>query len=197
MASARRLLLWLPPLPGREYVIGADPAGGGSLGDYACAQVLEADTGLQCAELHGHFGPAEFASRLAALAREFNGALVAVERNNHGHGVLAYLVAAEKYDRLYERTGQLGWPTTAATRPQIVEGLAALLSSAPHLFASAALLEECRGFVRHADGTSAAAAGAHDDRVMAMAIAHAVRREIAGDGVPPVPSFDALPGWAG
>ena len=93
--------------------------------------------------------------------------------------------------------GQLGWPTTAASRPQIVEGLAALVSSAPHLFASAALLEECRAFVRHADGTSAAASGAHDDRVMAMAIAHAVRREIAGDAAPPGPSFDALPGWAG
>ena len=35
-------------------------------------------------------------------------------------------------------------------------------------------------FVRHADGHAAAAEGAHDDCVMAMAIALAVRREDAG-----------------
>jgi hypothetical protein len=42
------------------------------------------------------------------------------------------------------------------------------------------LLEECRTFVRRADGNAAAADGAHDDCVMAMAIAFAVRRENVG-----------------
>ena len=51
---------WLPPQPGREiYIVGVDPAGGGSEGDYACAQVIERRTGMQCAELHGHFPPQE------------------------------------------------------------------------------------------------------------------------------------------
>ena len=42
----------------KQYIIGVDPAGGGCDGDYACAQVIERSTGLQCAELHGHFTPA-------------------------------------------------------------------------------------------------------------------------------------------
>ena len=47
----------------RQYIIGVDPAGGGSEGDYACAQVIDRETGLQCAELHGHFPPRELARR--------------------------------------------------------------------------------------------------------------------------------------
>jgi hypothetical protein len=50
------------------------------------------------------------------------------------------------------------------------------------LFHSPRLLEELKTFVRHADGRTEAAEGAHDDCVMAMAIAHGVRREDAGRG---------------
>src|SRR5207302_6603685 len=63
----------------------------GSEGDYSCAQVIDRATGLQCAELRGHFPPQELARRAAALAAEYNHALLIIERNNHGHGVLAHL----------------------------------------------------------------------------------------------------------
>ncbi len=88
-----RLLVWLPPNKGGQwdYIIGVDAAGGGSDGDYACAQVIERTMGLQCAELHGHFPPYELARRVAALGQLYHNALVAVERNNHGYGVLAHL----------------------------------------------------------------------------------------------------------
>ena len=39
-------------MPGKQYVIGVDPAGGGTEGDYSCAQVIERETGMQCGELH-------------------------------------------------------------------------------------------------------------------------------------------------
>ena len=39
------------------------------------------------------------------------------------------------------------------------------------------LLQQCRTFVRHASGAASASAGAHDDCVMAMAIALAVREQ--------------------
>jgi len=48
------------------------------------------------------------------------------------------------------------------------------------LFNSSRLLEECKTFVRHPDGPPAAANGAHDDTVMAMAIAMEVRAEMSG-----------------
>jgi hypothetical protein len=50
-----RLMIWLPAQPGREYVIGVDPAGGGAEGDYSCAEVIDRELGTQCAELHGHY----------------------------------------------------------------------------------------------------------------------------------------------
>lgn len=175
-----RLRLWLPA-NGHQYIVGVDPAGGGSEGDYACAAVIERTTAMQCAELRGHFTPQELAARVAALAHEYNHALVAVERNNHGHAVLAHLARGDKYERLYEHGGQLGWLTSAVTRPAMLANFAAVLTDAPQLFSSRALLEECRTFVRHPDGTSSAAGGAHDDCVLAMAIALAVRQEMVDD----------------
>jgi len=174
-----RLKIWLPPQEGRRYIIGVDTAGGGSGGDYACAEVIERTIGLQCAELRGHFPPLELARRVAELGRNYAGALLAVERNNHGYGVLAHLRDME-YANLFERDNQLGWLTSAASRPAMIENMAAVLAGKPELFHSPRLLEECRTFVRRADGNAAAADGAHDDCVMAMAIALAVRREDVG-----------------
>ena len=171
-----RLLGWWPPAQGHEYVIGVDPAGGGSTGDFACAQVIDRKDGRQCAELHGHFTPAELAARVAALGREYCDALIAVERNNHGHAVLAHLTAA-KYPNLFSQGNQLGWLTSIASRPGMIERLAILVASDTDSLYSPRLLRECRSFVRHADGSSRAAAGAHDDCVMAMAVALAAREE--------------------
>jgi hypothetical protein len=177
-----RLTIWFPPQKGRRYILGVDTAGGGSDGDYACAQVIERTMGMQCAELHGHFPPYELARRVADLGQRYELGLVAVERNNHGSGVLAHLNTLA-YGNLFEKDGQLGWLTSAASRPAMIENMAAVLVSEPELFHSSRLLEECRTFVRRADGNAAAADGAHDDCVMAMAIALAVRREDAGRGV--------------
>jgi hypothetical protein len=68
----RRLMMWLPARPGREYVIGVDPAGGGSDGDYSCAEVIDRELGTQCAELHGHYPPREFAQKLVELGEEYS-----------------------------------------------------------------------------------------------------------------------------
>jgi hypothetical protein len=174
-------LVWFPPNRGEQwqYIIGVDSAGGGSEGDYACAQVIERGMGLQCAELHGHFPPFELAKRIVKLGRLYNDALIAVERNNHGYGVLAHLRDVH-YENLFEQGGQAGWLTSAASRPAMIENLAAVLVAQPELFHSLRLLGEMRTFVRRTDGNAAAAEGAHDDCVMAMAIALAVRREDAG-----------------
>ena len=176
-----RLAIYWPPRKAR-YIVAVDPAGGGADGDYACAQVIDSRSGLQCAELQGHFPPRELAARVAALAREYGNALVAVERNNHGHAVLAYLTAVERYENLYERNGQLGWLTSSVTRPEMIERFAAALTTQPQLFWSERLLRECRTFIRRADGTPAAAPGAHDDCILALAIALSVRAEVAPAG---------------
>jgi hypothetical protein len=170
----QRLMIWLPVQTGREYVIGVDPAGGGVEGDYSCAEVIDRQLGTQCAELHGHWPPREFAQKLMELGKEYNGALLVVERNNHGYGVLACLRTAE-YPQVFMQKGQDGWLTSAVSRPAMIENLASALMEEPRLFRSLRLLNECRTFVRYADGNTGAAAGTHDDCVMALAIAWAAR----------------------
>jgi len=181
-----RLMIWLPTRAGRKYVIGIDPAGGGIEGDYSCAEVIDRKLGTQCAELHGHWAPREFAEKLVKLGNEYNTALLAVERNNHGHAVLACLQNLN-YPRVYAQDGQDGWWTSAVSRPAMIENLGDALIANPRLFRSRRLLEECRTFVRQANGNMGAAAGTHDDCVMALAIAWEVRKEEAGreskDGV--------------
>jgi hypothetical protein len=157
-----------------------DPAGGGSDGDYSAAQVLEMETGLQCAEFAGHMGGLELASFVTGLAAEYNGAWLVVERNNHGSGVIALAETACKYERIYRQSGQAGWLTTSVSKPMVIGRLDAALVEEPERFQSRRLLGECRSFVRLPNGSQGAQSGTHDDLVIAMAIGLAARAQLAG-----------------
>lgn len=179
-------LLWWEAEAGREYILGADVAEGLDAGDYSAAVVIDRITGLQCAELLARWPITKFAAALAELGRRYNAALVAVERNNHGHAVLHSLVHDHRYPNLYahpEGAGthreRLGWPMHAQTRPLAVGTLERMLRDAPEAFASRRLLEQCRSFVYLDSGKSGALPGEHDDLVIAAAIALAVRETAA------------------
>jgi len=176
------LHLWLKPVPGRQYVVAVDSAGGGEDGDFAAVQIVEIATGLQCAELRERMRPEDLACVSVELAREYGGAQIAVERNNHGAAVLAYIETREGYRRLYGQHGETGWLTSAASKPEMVARMGVLLRETPERFMSRRLLAECRTFVADERGRAAAAAGSHDDLVMAMAIAQAVRAESLARG---------------
>jgi hypothetical protein len=173
-----QLQIWFPPVRERRYLVAVDTAGGGSEGDYSVAQVLELGTGLQCVELQAKLSPLELAEQAANLAKEYNDAWVVVERNNHGSGVLAYLHSVSKYPRIYQQDGQDGWLTSVIHRPRMLGVLASALVEMPGIFSSRRLLEECRSFVRHRNGKVGARTGAHDDCVMAMAMALSAREEM-------------------
>jgi hypothetical protein len=174
--------VWLPALKGKQYLVAVDPSGGGSDGDYSAAEVLDLETGLQCAEFAGHVGGLELAWMVTKLAAEYNQAWLVVERNNHGSGVLALAETVCKYARIYRQGGQPGWLTTSLSRPAALGRLDAALVEQPQRFQSKRLLGECRSFVRLPDGRSGARAGTHDDRVMAMAIGLAARAEMMEKG---------------
>jgi hypothetical protein len=180
MRRGGTLQIWLPPIAGKEYVVAVDTAGGGADGDFAAVQVIDRESGMQCAELQQRLGTLELARVSAELAREYGGAVIAVERNNHGAGVLAYLDSVERYARVYEQGGVAGWLTTAGSKPGMVSRMGALLVESPGMFFSRRLLGECRTFVAMAGGRTGAVNGAHDDCLMAMAIGQAVRAELLG-----------------
>jgi hypothetical protein len=170
--------IWLPPVSGRRYIVAVDPAGGGSEGDFSAAQVLDLATGMQCAEFQGHVGGLELATLIVEIAEEYNGAVLVVERNNHGSGILALVESACGYTKVFKQNGQAGWLTTSLSRPAMIGRLDAALVENPERFLSRALMAECRSFVRLPNGGTGAQAGAHDDLVMAMGVGLAARAEM-------------------
>jgi plasmid stabilization system protein ParE len=177
-----QLQIWYPPVAGRDYLVAVDPAGGGTEGDYSAVQVMDLKMGMQCAELQCKAGGYELALEVEKLAKEYGQAMVAVERNNHGAGILAYLAGVCRYPRMFEHGGQQGWLTSTLTRPLMIGGLGAALVETPEIFSSERLLRECRTFVRHRNGKAAAQNGEHDDCLMAMAMALEVRADMLGRG---------------
>lgn len=173
--------VWLGPVKGRSYIIGADVAEGAEDGDFSAAVVIDAETGLQCAELCARWPIPRFAEELAALGRRYNDALIAVERNNHGHAILYALEQQFGYPRLYRHrdtesaAAAKGWPMNVRTKPYAIAILRRVLREAPDLLASSRLLEQCRNFSYHENGETRALTGTHDDLVIAAAIAFAVR----------------------
>jgi len=178
-----RLEIWYPPVPGCRYVMGVDPAGGGVDGDWSAIEVLDIETGLQCAEFAGHVSGHELAELTMALGREFNTAWIVVERNNHGAGLL-WALEDRNYPRIFVgRDGKLGLLTTSVSKPQMLARMNAALIDEPAIFQSRKLLVECRSFVRLATGSVGARSGMHDDRVMAMAVAMAAREMLLDNGL--------------
>ncbi len=175
------LEIWLPPVKGKEYLVAVDPAGGGSEGDYSAAQVLEMETGLQCAEFAGHVGGLE-------LAQFVTGAGDGVQRSVAGGGaeqprqrragaggdgvqVWANLPAGRAgglADDEREPAGDAGAAGCGAG------GGAGAVPEPDGCWGSAGALCGCRM------GASGAQAGTHDDRVMAMAMGLAARAELVG-----------------
>jgi len=179
------LRVWKQPDQQRSYVIGADVGEGLAHGDASCAIVLERETGEQVAELHGRIPPERFAQLLHALAWYYRRAMLAVERNNHGHSVLNTLRNVLHYPLLYHhvrydhRVGdqvQLGWPTDQSTKPILVDDLAAALLGGHVIIHSSPLVDELMTFVSTDSGTQEAQPGKFDDRVMALGIAWQVRK---------------------
>lgn len=187
------LEVWLPSLARRLYVVAVDPAGGGSEGDFSAIQVLDMETGFQCAEYASHAAGLELVEVVRNIAWDYNTAWVVVERNNHGSGLL-YLLKDRGYREIYcGPDGQAGFLTTSVSRPQVLARMSAAVAEEPGLFHSRKLLAECRSFVRLASGNVGARSGAHDDRVMAMAIGLAARAELLGRRSGPMPAGLALP----
>lgn len=168
---------WNKPLAGHAYLIAADPAEGKRDSDYSAAIVYDLSTGEHVATLRDRLEPWQFARAIASLGYEFNHALVAVERNNHGHAVLQALTMHCGYLNLhYGKDGRLGWHNNAATRPMALDHLADSLRTRRWSTSDRLLIDEMTKFIVSDTGRPEAARGAHDDLVLAAAIGWDVAR---------------------
>ena len=181
------------PEAGHVYVIGADVGEGLTTSDWSSATVLERDSGEQVAQLRGRWTPDVFAAKLDALARRFGRhaepanaypVIVGVERNNHGHAVLLALTklhAGTAPYRIYRAPDKrVGWLTTSATRPVLVDQLEEALRTSALTLRDAGTVDQMSTFAYSDDGRPEAQEGYHDDDVMAAGIAVQLRRRAFG-----------------
>ena len=183
------LSVFAPPVPGRSYVIGADPAEGNPQSDESAASVVDSGTGEQVAVLAGRLEPAVFSAGLADSAWFYNGAAILVERNNHGHAVLLWL-AEHKWDwidperqgvpnparpwiALRGWDGRPGWLSTGRGKALAFDAAADALREGRTLIRDRVTLEQMMA-IRGA--TLSAPPGERDDRAVAHVLALAALR---------------------
>lgn len=162
----------------RSYVIGADTAGTGD--DYFCAKIIDNESGKCVATLHKkHFDEDLFAHQLYCLGKYYFNALIGVEINYSTHPIR--VLRSLGYQNLYKAkeskrddgldSSSYGFLTTSITRPIIISNLVSIMRENIFLETDRETLMEMSTFIKRSDGKAAAANGAHDDLVMASAIA--------------------------
>lgn len=72
---------------------------------------------------------------------------------------------------------KFGFKTTLVTRPAMIANLVEIMRENIEVFNSVEYLRECLSFIRNERGRAEAEAGMHDDRVLAMCIAHYIREQ--------------------
>lgn len=175
------LKVYKEPEHGAPYVIGADTAGDGS--DSFVAQVLDNRTGEQVAILRHTFEEDLFAKSLYCLGKHYNTALIGVETNFSTYTAmeLSRLGYEKQYVRetLDDYTKKLkrsfGFRTDKNSRNVIIPGLVQVMRESAELVSDETTLQEMLTFVRNEQFRPEAEEGAHDDCVMALAIAHYIR----------------------
>lgn len=167
---------WEEPIPGFDYVCGVDTSEGLQGSDLSGLGILKRENGEQVCSLHGLFSPRELADHCVRLARDYNDALLGVERENHGHAVLEK-VKDHGYENVYSFSrDRLGWSTNAETRPVMLDELAEAIEEGYMKLNDRDLIDECLSFRKQASGKYEADSGAFDDRVMKWAIAWQMRK---------------------
>lgn len=187
------LTLYRAPEKGKVYVIGADVGEGLATSDWSSATVLERDSGEQVAHLRGRWTPDLYAKRIDRLARRYaehadptdpQPVLVGIERNNHGHAALLALqtlhAGTAPYRIFRAKDKRVGWLTSRATRPVLVDQLEAAIRTGELVLHDAGTVDQCATFAYNDDGRPEAQEGYHDDDVMAAGIAIQLRRRAYG-----------------
>lgn len=164
--------------------------------DFSSADVFDVITRTQVAQLHGRMAAEVFADQLNLLGRYYSTenrsgtrtpALLAVEKNhNSGESVLRLLQKDWRYPNLFRHRRinrrmnrpeeRMGWVTSVETRMPMLDGLAQAMREGTITIPAKDTIRELMSFVRDEEGKPAAQEGAHDDRVISLAIAHEIAR---------------------
>lgn len=167
------LKIYKHPVPGDDYVMGADPAEGNSHSDPSSTHVVSRFTGEEVAYFAGTFIPETHASLTLKLSDYYNSAPVLVERNNHGHAFILQCSTEGYLTRLLTGLDKKpGWLNTAAGKtimydvvsPYFREGDAVI-----HTFSTFTELSSLEASTRKAPE------GEHDDEAVSYVLAQLAR----------------------
>lgn len=165
------------PERGQLYVIGADPAEGNPQSDDSAFDVLNLVTGEQVASCYGKLEPQVFASYIDQVGTFYHMAHVLVERNNHGHTVLAWLGEHSRLGVLYGDDSREGWRTTKTSKIKLYDTTAQTLRDKDLIIHDFKTLTQLQSIEA---STLAAPEGDYDDSAMALVLANQARELATG-----------------
>lgn len=189
-ALADHLNVYVVPVPGKSYVIGADTAEGNPSSDDSALTVLDMITGEEVAMVRGKIEPAILAQYIDKVSAYYNNAPALVERNNHGHAVLLALYASKKTRRLRGLDGKAGWNTIPTTKVILYDSLAETLRNNAEDGQQAKLIHSKDTFYQLASIetlTLSAPEGQMDDLAISYALADRARPIAAAMGTARTP----------
>lgn len=171
------------------YTLGGDTSGSGE--DYTTAKVVDAITGVCAATLRQQFiADDEYAEQCICLAEYYHHALIGIEINFSAEA-MRVVTQKYRYDNIYYReqfsrqeqqvTREPGFRTIPQTKSVIIPELVQEFRDNPLIEPDMETLKEFTTFQKlvRPNGyiSYEAAGGAHDDLVMACAIAHSIRSQ--------------------
>lgn len=174
----KELTIWALPVGATRYYIGVD-TGEGLGQDYSAVEIID-QNGAQVAEFKSNkIKPFVFAAIVNELGLYYNKALLVVEKASAGHSVVdklrhdyAYMnmLKYREYDARGKAKKKVGFVTNNKSKPLMIADFQELFETNQLLINSKDLLREMKLYT-FTDGKMEAAAGGHDDLVMAMALA--------------------------
>jgi hypothetical protein len=187
-----QLRIWKHPEPGHRYAAGGDTSEGVAGGNKSALVIRDIVTLEPVAVLQASLKPEDLGKRSAQLAEKYNRALLAIERNNHGHSTLNTLENVVGYKNLYwhqeydVKSGTsnqvLGWATTPKSRPIMLDRHREAVEAGEAPLWDERVIGECMTFVKQegARVSYAAEDGCQDDLVIADSICLQVREAALG-----------------
>lgn len=173
--------IYKKPIKEDYYVIGGDTSGEGS--DNFTAQVIDNTSGEQCAVLKHQFDEDLYTKQIYCLGTYYNNALIGIEANFSSFPIRE--LTRIGYDNQFVREQEdsfssniiksFGFKTTSITRPVILSELIEIVRENIGLIKDKDTLKEMLTFIRNERGRAQADTGAHDDLIMALAIAYYIR----------------------
>lgn len=175
----RSFFMYKIPRKGEKYYIGCDLSEGVGQ-DYSVIEVFNQD-GEQCGEFYNNkLKPFQMAEIINSIGRYYNKGILIVEKASGGHSCIEKLRYDFKYmnmskyktyDQFNKPKWSVGFDTNAKTKGLIINNFVEMFETGQIKINSKRLLNEMKAFEINDSGSMGAISGAHDDSVMATALA--------------------------